>query len=401
MNKTKVVVNVIFSFLSSFIPLIILQLLILPSLAEKLGTNEYGISITIYSILTIIASSGNALNNVRLINERKYEEKNIIGDFNLLLLFSEILGTAIVIILVTRYDGYRVNMHLLFIVVASILMLMRSYIIVGYCIELNYYRMFINNIILTVGYFIGSLLMMSNYYWELIYIVGNLLAVLHLYFTTKLLQEGVNRTVLFKQVTYQYIICLISTILANLLNYIDKILIYPLLGGTAVSTYYVSTLIGKMILMAISPINSVLLSYMSKLEFLKKRIFYLSAILSIVLGIIGYFICILISKPCLMWLYPDLAQEALRYIKVVTLTAVVTAYISLLSPLLLKFCNINWQIIISIISLTSYMIIAVQLSKLYGLYGFAIGGLLANIVKLILMFIIYTITMRKMPISDF
>lgn len=394
-EKSKIFFNIIFSFLSSVIPLVLLQLWVLPSTAMKLGNEKYGISIAIYSVLTIVASSGNALNNVRLIDQKEYKEKNLVGDFNLLLFFTEIVGTIITTISVLQYEGYGINLHLFLVLLTSVLMLMRSYLIVSYCIELNYFSLFINNLILAVGYFVGYFFMNDSDYWELIYVIGNLFGIIHLYFTTDLLREGIRRTKLFNKVTYQYVICLISSILSNVLNYIDKILIYPILGGTAVSIYYVSTLIGKIILMGISPINSVLLSYMSKLSYLKKRVFYLSVFLSIMMGGMGYIVCILLSRPCLVWLYPDLADQALKYIKIVTLTAVVMAYISLLSPLLLKFCNINWQIVISFVSLISYVVIVAYMAKMYGLYGFAIGGLLANIIKLALMFVIYIVNSKE------
>ena len=62
----KIILDIVLNITATAIPLIILQLVVLPLIATKMSDELYGFTLTIISTITIIASSlGNALNNVR------------------------------------------------------------------------------------------------------------------------------------------------------------------------------------------------------------------------------------------------------------------------------------------------------------------------------------------------
>lgn len=75
---------------------------------------------------------------------------------------------------------------------------------------------------------------------------------------------------------------MISNVLARAINYADKILLYPLLGGTMVSVYYAATVFSKVVSLAITPINSVALSYLSKINKKTNSLFKWTYIVGIV-----------------------------------------------------------------------------------------------------------------------
>lgn len=79
------------------LPLMILQLVIFPLIARKEGNENYGTILTVISLVTIVSGSlGNSLNNIRLIRNQDYEKEKICGDFQLLI-FAEMIVSAIVV----------------------------------------------------------------------------------------------------------------------------------------------------------------------------------------------------------------------------------------------------------------------------------------------------------------
>lgn len=126
---------------------------------------------------------------------------------------------------------------------------------------------------------------------------------------------------------------ILSSALSNVLTYVDRLLLFPLLGGTMVSVYYASTLFGKAISLGITPINGVVLSYFSRLKRLKVNTFKTMLVASGILGVLGFFACMLVSRPILTLLYPQWMDQAMHYIGITTATAMVAMVISVIQPL--------------------------------------------------------------------
>lgn len=78
---------------------------------------------------------------------------------------------------------------------------------------------------------------------------------------------------MFKGTLIESTTLFIAGLISRLINYADKLLIYPVLGGEEVAVYYAASIIGKMISMLISPISNVVLSYLAKIEKKKDNIF--------------------------------------------------------------------------------------------------------------------------------
>ena len=396
MNKKKIILDSIFNIIASIIPIAVIQLIILPTIANKLGNYQYGIIITLISLISLFSHPfGNVLNNIRLLQNKEYEQNKIQGDFNLLLIIGICINSIVMIIGTIFYDEKITFINVAFIVIISGLNLLREYLIVTFRLTLNYNAILFNNLFLAFGYLIGFLLFMLTQYWQLIYICGYILSLLYIIKNSTLLKEKINRTILFKETSYKTIILFLSTFMGTAIIYADKLILYPLLGPNIVAVYYAATMIGKIISMGITPISGVFLSYLAKIEKLKiKNYIYIISFTGIV-GVIGYFICIIFSRPVLSFLYPNLVDEAMKLIYITTASAVVSIITSVINPLILRFNNVNWQIIISTINFIMYIISTILFYNIYGLIGFCIGTLVANVVKLILMITILGYNLKK------
>lgn len=134
---------------------------------------------------------------------------------------------------------------------------------------------------------------------------------------------------------------------------------------------------------------SVALSYLSKINKKTNSLFKWTYIVGIVVCGIGYIMTIILSRPVLSILYPKYVDAAMQYIWITSGTIVVSVLTSMITPFVLRFFDIKWQIWINGITTIMYIIISLSLLKLGGLMGFCIGALLANIIKLLITTYVY------------
>lgn len=396
MDKRKIVGDITLNLLASALPIAILQLLVLPVVALKLGDLQYGLIVTIVSLFTLTSIPlGNVLNNIRLLQNLEYEKQEYEGDFNFLLVLFLIFNTALTIVGILYYDRSASVLNIVLVLLISWLSLMREYLIVSFRIRLNYKAILINNIWMAAGYVIGLILFHLMGYWQLIYLAGVLSSFIYVTKNTTLIKENFMKTPLFKATSYKSIMLYIASFTGTALFYADKLLLYPLLGPIAVSIYYSATIIGKMVSMVITPISGVMLSYLARVESIKKDSFILLLLCTSAVGIVGYFVCVIISKPLLNLLYPAWAAESLKLIYVTIATSVIGAINSVIKPLVLRFNSINWQVVLSIVNLIVYLLCASIFYKYYGLIGFCIGILISSIFSMILLIAIFLSNYRN------
>lgn len=388
--KKKIFFDMILNIVATSIPTVVLQLLILPSLSNYMDGNAYGLMVTILAVLNVVPSTiGNVLNNLRLLHEESYKKDNEQGDFQILLTIFQAINLLIMVTVSIYYLGTKDITGILLLIAVGILWLGREYHIVAFRLKLDYIAILVNNLCLVAGYGIGYIFFMKNGYWQIIYLLGYILSYLHIVIASPIVKEPFTKTKRLRIVFNDSAFLLISNILARAINYADKILLYPLLGGTMVSVYYAATVFSKVVSLAITPINSVALSYLSKINKKTNSLFKWTYIVGIVVCGIGYIMTIILSRPVLSILYPKYVDAAMQYIWITSGTIVVSVLTSMITPFVLRFFDIKWQIWINGITTIMYIIISLCLLKLGGLMGFCIGALLANIIKLLITTYVY------------
>lgn len=395
MLKRKIIKDFIYNVIATSLPTLVLQLMILPLIAQKMDGDEYGLVLTVVAAIMMLAAGvGNVINNVHLLSDKEYKEKNVSGDFGILLSFSLFVVSGVTIVF-SCYVGTVDNLSYIWNLLFAGSTLIKEYYIVRFWIDLDYFGILKCNILCVVGYFLGLCVFWFGESWQLIYIVGNVFGIVYIIKNYKLTFGFFSKTAMFKKTAGKTLTLTISTVLARSMQYVDRLLLYPLLGGEEVSIYYVSTLIGKTISMALSPINSFLLSQLAKKNRLQKRIFWIFLGVLTLTGFVGYAVCMMLARPILGLLYPQWIGEAMQYVAITTWTAVVSAMAMVLAPIVLRFCNMNWQIVINAVCFCVYVFLSLVLFRKMGLMGFCIGSLLANVVSLILMIFIYQFTYKE------
>ena len=391
--KGKLASDMAFNTVAAAIPVFILQLVILPFLGRKMDSGQYGLLVTLISMLNLIpAMLGNSLNSIRLLYRDNYEGKNVTGDFQIIFLVEVFLNIFIVASFSVYYGStYSYNfIHYVLIILASVFWLSREYFVVNFLIILNYKYVLINNLILACGFLFGTLIYIIADYWEVIYIIGYFFSLVYIFYKSDTWKERPVKSQYFKLLVKENFVYVLACLLYRMISYADKMLLFPLLGGTLVAVYYTATLSSKVISLIITPISAVLLAHLSK-EKERKKVNSLKKVLTTgsIICIVFYFLCLLISRPVLTLLYPQYVDGAIIYVPITTGTIIIGVLISLINPFILCNFPMKWQVIINAVTVLFYILISFFMVNSLGLMGFCIGCLLTNILKMMIMLIIY------------
>lgn len=382
----RISLDMLINLLGTGIILATLQFFINPNVMRHLSAELYGEMQSVMSMVFLLTGTlGGALSTVRLIQDHDYNEKKVSGDFNILLLCCAAATVGFFPIIYVLYFHKSNALDVFLVLLVALSNLAGDYFGVGLRIRLDYKNIFLNQLVTCVGYGIGYAFFLITKSWTMIYIVCNVLRTLHSIRHSDLIHEPLVRTSLIKGTARSFGDLSVASLLGRALTYFDKMLLYPLLGGTAVSIYYVANIFGKLIIQALQPITSVVLSYIAKQRTVSGKLWHAVIGIGSVSCALMYFVCILISKPIIFFLYPELAAEAIVLVPMATLSMSVSAFAVILSPFILKMMDTKVQMLINGSGLVVYVVCVLYAYQRYGLMGCAVSMLISNVVKVAFM----------------
>lgn len=384
------------NILASMIVTFTMQILIYPFIARSISLDMYGLILTIMGIVnTIVIALGSTLNNIRLIQNQAYNKLGIKGDFNVILIAISFLGAIAALILIIFFRNIGL-INLIFLIFTVILGISKSYYLVDYRLNLNFKYNLFCNVTISTGYIVGLLLFYITKIWVLAFLLGEIFGCIFLIFTTKIVKEPMKITVIFKQTLTMYLMFILTGAISTVLTYMDRLIIFPLLGGQAVTTFTVASFFGKSIGLIMTPIAGVLLGYYAHKDFkFTLKLFWSINILVLIFSAMFFGISSIISSWFTGLLYPKFIEIAKPYILVANLAAIIGMAGSMTQPAVLKFAPIFWQLIIQIIFGIVYITLGIFMLKFHGITGFCISIMLANTVRLILLYVVGHIYVKK------
>ncbi|EHK2407009.1 hypothetical protein QTI93_11845 [Clostridium perfringens] len=390
LKTKKIFLDIILNLIGSFFVTGVSQLIVYPFLANRLGENSFGSMLTLIGLSNVIGVVlGNSLNNVKILNNNKYIDNNINGDFKYLLNKSIITSILSMVIVVILFNNQINKVNSIILILLTVLIIYRGYLNAYYRINLRYNLILVQMIVTGLGYLIGLFLFKILGLWTVVFLSGEMACYIFSYYTTEYKYEKNHKTKLFYETKNQFIQLVSSNLVVNLLLYADRLLINPFLGASNVTIYYVSSIVGKVFGIVLQPISSVILTYLSKIrEINKKNLFFIMTISIFISGIIGYFIIIKITPLIIYIFYRNVLKQALIYSNIANLSVIFMIMGSLIQPYTLKFSDIKWQTIIQSLYGITYIVSSLILMSLYGLMGFCIASMLSNFLRLILFLII-------------
>ena len=371
----------------------VLQLMVYPLLNRYMGADSLGGMLYIMGLVSIVCPSvGQALNTSRLVVRRDYEVSN--GDYNLAVLLFGGIGSLVAVILSRQYlDSAGA---ILLTIGLLLLTAFRYYGDVEYRLSLHYKRFFIYYLAISIGYIGGFGLYRLTDNWYLIFLCGEGLSLLYVGLTGSIFRQFGRRSPYFRLALGRGFFLMLSYLVTNGTLNIDRVILKPLLGNVAVTQYYVVSLIGKTMVLFIAPINTIVISYLTKREKNVNGREYRKLVGIGALGTLAFFGLAMLASPIFLRLfYPDLYDSVSSLMLVVNLSQVLGMYSAFLFILVLTFTEEKWQLILQILHLGILLAAVLIGTNLGGLAGFSAAVLIANIIRVVIVTAFGAFRLRK------
>lgn len=358
------------------------QIVVFPLLAAKLSDADYGTLLTVVGLANVCyALVGGSLNNIRLIQNSRYEEQGRHGDFLLLCGAGSAVSVAFTAVLwwVFKYSWITALLLTAFVLVANL----HQYATAFFRLELNFKRNLMENIVVSLAYIAATPVFATKLLWPAVFLIGEGAGLLYTAFVTPVFKEPAAKTPLLGESSKKLIIFMASGLVGNLLMYADRMIIYPVLGAESVSYYSTASFFGKSAGIVMTPIAAVLLGYFSQKNFsASKKLFTLvnGASLAVLVVFLGG--CWLCAPWFTQLLYPTLYEQAAPYIMLANVGAVIGIAGNMAQPMILKCCSTKWLLVIQALYTAAYLGGAWLWLSSYGLLGFCWATIFANGVRL-------------------
>ena len=390
-----------FKMLANIVSTIIRNIIVLPLLAKFFLTSQYGEIVTAIGLITTISAGfGNALLSTRLIMDEDYRRRSIEGDFNLICIAGSCL-TAFACLPICRFFPTTCGSHYVLIAFLLFVETFVGYHSGWFILRQEYRRLLIYTIFSGIGFGIGLLITKVTGIWITTYLLSDLFSFSFLVKFSPLVKEKITITPMIKMMLLKYGALIFSTIISNAIAYMDRLFLHPIIGSEAVAVYTTASVFGKAFNLIALPISSILLGYyaVGKIQLNLKRYWIINVA---TLGALFVFIIvtIVLGKWFTGMLYPSLIDDAAPFILIANLSSAIGASAQITKSAALKYAKLYWSLIIQALYSVLYIGLGYKLVILDGLRGFSHAVLIANLVQIILLYIVCTIVMRNKDKQD-
>ena len=378
-NQKRIVSNTAYTIGGALLMNGVLQVLVYPLLNRIMGSDQLGELLYLMGLVAILCPSvGQALNTSRLVVRRDYDVSN--GDYNILLLLFGGVGT--VVALVVAKSSMTTPMVILWTIILLMTTIFRYYGDVEYRLNLNYQKYFIYYTVLTVGYVAGFGLYLLTKNWFLVFITGEAAAIIYLAATGTVFRGFFDRSKWFNKASQRGGFLVFSYLITNLTLNIDRLVLENLIGHLAVTQYYVTSLIGKTLVLLVAPVNTIIISYLTrKQERINRKQFMMFTGIGIGVSFV-FFICAQIGTPIFVKLfYGDLYDSVKGMVTVVNLSQILGVFSAYLFIVVLTFTEEKWQLLLQIFHLVVIVALVLLFTGSGGIMGFAEAVLIANAIR--------------------
>ncbi len=386
----KMVQDGVLSIGAKVIFFLVLKFLIEPWMNVRMGDAGFGHYVLVLGYISILAYSfGEALNHIRVLNQSKDESRaagyRVIAAVEAAVTFFVLFFYAVVPEKESMGNGALLGL-------AGALMMLRLYSECMFRIEINYRRILLSSVLMAAGYLVGYFLFTAGAPWYVIPVLGEATAVVYAGIAGKAFAvKHVRRTAgelseRLNQIVRNTVTLTSSYLVSYALIYLDRFLVALLLSDELVSIYYISTTYGKCVALVIPPITAVLLSNISKgLLPLDRRM-----VNRVVAGSLGaillFFVAgLAVSRVMVYVLYPTSYQACLPVMDIGNLAQIVYYSCSIVNMLAIRLCPMRLQVKVEVSYAILFMAAAYIGAGSFGLVGLAVGTLVANTARFLML----------------
>ena len=361
----------------------VLQIIVYPLLNRNMGAEQMGAVLYLMGLVSILCPSvGQALNTSRLVVRRTHKVKN--GDYNLTILALGIPGSMIALLIAGRaLPEMGLEMQTVMFVLLMVTVF-RYYGDVEYRLNLNYQHYFIYYLLISVGYLAGFGVYKISGGWFFVFLVGEAAGLAYLAVKGTVFRNFFGKSDSFSVVFRRGFFLTFSYLVTNLTQNIDRLMLKGLIGNLAVTEYYVVSLIGKTLVLLIAPVNTIVISYLTKREEnLNRRQFLGLAGIGLVISGVFFGVCQVVTPLFVRVFYPELYDGVRGLIMVVSLAQILSLLSAFLFILVLTFTDEKWQLGLQIGHLGVMVVLILMVTPRYGMVGFSWAVLVANGVRIL------------------
>ncbi|HDA2124742.1 TPA: hypothetical protein O4509_000379 [Staphylococcus aureus] len=377
------------NIISNLIVVVVIQLLAFPVINKEVSNSQFALLIVLYGIAIVVATSlGNTLNNVRLLHRENITniERELIftRGFLIILMLNLLIFTGISI-----FYSHKIDLNVILMIIFSLLLTARYYLNVYFRENLKYVNILLVNIFVFIGYILGLVIFKLVFpIYSIVFILGELLGFIFLYkktdFSSYLKRNRIHNKKKVKQIFQDYINFSLINVIINILNYLDRFILLPIIGPVLVNVYFIASTASKMIGLITTPMNNVILSYLSVKNNKDNLKRFIQINVGIIIASIPIFFIVKYSSLLVVFiLYNSYMEKVLMIINLVVIICILQIFNSIFHPFAMKMLHSRIIFFIQVGYGIIYLVLAFVGSYINGLQGFCWASILAMLIKLI------------------
>ncbi len=387
----KITTDLIWSIAGLILMNGILQLVVYPELRTA-GKEEFGNMQSVYAVVSIMAVTfGSAANYSRMVGRRKGIDSN--ADCNIFLLGICLLSIPVAAVTLIVYKSFTlVSFILLFILIVT--SVLRYYGDVDFRLSMKFRDFFFYYAAITVGYLIGTALFKyvsgSGAMYMVVIAIGEVFALVFVAWRGTIYRKPfLRRSNDFKENERSMLILSATNLIGSVALQSDKLILNAFSGGEAVATYYQASLLGKVVSLLTTPLNGVLISYLTRYEGkITKKIFGAITGVLVAVFVLATLACFVGSYVFIKWKYPEDFDVAKQYFLVANAGQVIYFLSNTLMVVLMRFADEKYQMYINIVYAAAFVLCVIPVTKFFGISGISWAIVAVNTFKFVLIILV-------------
>lgn len=380
-KRKKIVMDLFFNTFGFGIYMIAQQIILLPIMAQVFSESEFSkivLYISVYAIITNVLGS-----ELGIVRQVKNENQNYFSDYNRILL--QLIPIIIVVSIISLIAlGFGI-VEILLLTITIILGNIRLYSAAYFRANKDFKNIVIQNLIYLIGIVLGiGILFVAKQIW-IPMLLTELLCLIYDLLKTDLAKGNIAKTVENKNVWKTFRNFGFISFLVNMTTYFDKIIIYPILGENAVSVYYSTSSMSKILALITNPLHGVILSWLKgNDENFKKKITRTTLKVNIPVIILTFIVGLPITYLAVRILYPQYLESALPLLLPISIGMAFNTVSTIVKAILLKYVDSKRLVTSYIIYIIVLAVFGIGMSTFWGIIGFAYATAISKIILWIL-----------------
>lgn len=362
----------------------VLQIVIYPFLNSRLGAEGYGTVLYLISTVSVMGMTfGSGASYARMVAKAQRSQTN--GDYNIFLMIVALISTVVSAVALIVLHEFTITLYIQLLMI-MIVTVMRYYADVQYRMTIRFKEYFLFYVSIAAGNLLGAALYPILHSWTVVIFAGELLAVIFTAATGTVFRKPFfTRSESFSENMKAVWTLSSANLVSALVLNSDRILIRLLVGASQVTVYYTASLIGKIAAMVTTPLNGIIISYLTnyKIRLTKKRFAAVAAVM-LALSIIGSALCTVISQVFVKLMYSNVYEAARPYFAVANAGQIFYFISGSLMVVVLNFTDEKYQLWINIAYLILFVLIVIPATLIRGLDGIAYGLLAVNVARFLI-----------------